>query len=219
MKKKILFLFVALLIPLTVALEFYPSTLEFSLQPNEVACKTIYFQLDSPAKVTDIWASSSEEPWSITDFQTPSITHKLVLTYQKELTTEKEIQVCLSGSQPGNYKGAILIRQEEVGNSVVQFAVWLKVSIEGQTTPEPEEQEDSGSSRSRNSGKTISNVQPTQESAQTNFQTLGFSLPEEKIKLNQPVKTKEQIPISYFLIIPAALIALLIILLFIKLIK
>ena len=80
---KIAILLLILLIPLTTALEFYPTTLEFTLQPNEISCKKIYFELDSPATARDIWALNEEQPWSITNFQTPPTAHKLTLAYQK----------------------------------------------------------------------------------------------------------------------------------------
>ena len=125
-----IFLFFILLIPITSALEFFPASLQFDLEKNQISCKKINFEIESPATVRDAWAQSSLEQWSITNFKTNSQEHEIQLSYPSEINPEqKELEFCVSGSKPGEYKGALVFRQEKIGNSIVQFAVWLKLSI------------------------------------------------------------------------------------------
>ena len=181
MKKIILAL---LFLPLATALQFSPPSLEFNLQVNETHCKEIYFQIDSPATLRDIWAQSISDEFSILNFKTPSQQHKLSLSYPSQISRDQnQIELCLSGSSPGNYKGALLFREEEVGNTIVQFAVWLNVKITGEAD-KPQEQKPSGSTSRRSSSSNTNIVysqQPTDK--EITFQPLAFDFPQEEIKL------------------------------------
>jgi hypothetical protein len=185
--KKLIGLVFVLLFPLCVsALQFSPTTLEFGMKENEVLCKKINFEIENFATVRDAWAENSDDGWSVSNFKTSAEGLGLVVNYPMELNSEeKEIQVCLSGSKPGNYKGALVFREQKVGNSIIQFAVWLKVSVAG-TVEEPEEnahEDEDETHSSKSSGKsTTSHFYDDSVSAQ-NFQELGFELPNEKIKL------------------------------------
>lgn len=214
-----------LLIPSITAIQFSPSSLEFDLEKNKVACKTINFQTEYFITSKDVWAEDSSSPWKISSFQTSSQQHEIGITYPTEINpTQNEAQVCLSGSTPGDYKGALIFRQEKVGNSVIQFAIWLKVHVEGDGDEQPEEIEDekpsssSSHSRSSSSGTVWTSSQEAAQSKEK-VQELGFNFPNEEIKLNKPSPTEEtqmQITPILLMIFPAALIILLLFIILIQ---
>ncbi|MBU0760247.1 MAG: hypothetical protein KJ600_06335 [Nanoarchaeota archaeon] len=180
---------IILLIPSITAIQFSPSSLEFNLEKNQVACKTINFQTEYFIISQDLWAEDSSSPWKISSFQTSSQQHEIEITYPAEINpTQNEARVCLSGSTPGDYKGALIFSQEKVGNSVVQFAIWLKVSISDEEDKEPSSS--SSHSRSSSSGIVWTSAQET-TSPEEKVQGLGFTIPENKIKLNKPSSKEE----------------------------
>lgn len=208
---KLIFYFTALIIFLTAivsALQFSPTTLEFNLEKNQVACKNIYFEIESQTTIKDAWAEDSSEQWSISNFKTSSRQLDLELSYPSQITPEqKEIQLCLSGSNPGNYRGAIIFRENEIGNSIVQFAVWLKVSISGETE-EAEGESESGSSNGRSTA-----VYLEQSQFKENAQELSFEIPNDKIKLGSKTVEKKSSQIALVPIIISVIIFLIVFLL------
>ena len=227
LKKAVLFLI--LLIPLISGLEFSPTSLQFSLEKNETLCKKINFEIESSAAVHDAWAQSSLEQWSITNFKTSSQEHGIKISYPTETNPEeKELQVCISGSKSGDYRGALIFREEKVGNSIVQFGVWLKLHINASSTeddkpkPPEDDDEDSGNSghshRSSSSSQTVFYV-PQNTSKVYDFQTLSFPITQEKIRLNQPQKeiaVTQQNSAILILTIPVLIVILLIVLMISK---
>lgn len=225
LKKTILFF--VLLIPIVSALEFSPTSLQFSLEKNEISCKKINFEIESSAKVHDTWAQNSLEQWSITNFKTNSQEHEIELSYPAEISPEeKELQVCISGSKPGDYRGTLIFREEKVGNSIIQFAVWLKLHINASSTeddkPTPPEDDGRDSRTSGRSHKSSSSSQTiyyaSRNSSETyDFQTLNFPTTQEKIRLNQPQKEVAATQNSAILILTIpALIAILFIVLIVS---
>lgn len=214
MKKIILVLF--FLLPLASALEFSPANLEFSLSPNEIACKEIYFKIESPTKIHSSWAQEPSAEWSITGFKTNPQEHGISLSYPSQLSPEqKELPLCISGSNSGEYKGALIFRQEKVGNSIVQFAVWLKLTIK----EVPSQEDDDSSSTSKKSHKSdsssssgiseqISNNPPAAEPLAYNPPTVP-----EEIKLKNPSTKESNKTIRMLAIIPTVLIAIFLIIL------
>ncbi|MFH1289947.1 MAG: hypothetical protein ABIH92_00915 [Nanoarchaeota archaeon] len=158
-------LFVVVLSAFSVsALQFSPASLEFDLEIGEFSCKKVNVWAETErVEVSDVWASDFDDEWSISGFDTEASELGLDVDYPHEIFSEDEISVCISGTSPGDYKGALVFRQEGVGSSIVQFVVWLRVSISGEedgddsgeedeTEDEDEVEEDSldngGSSRS-----------------------------------------------------------------------
>jgi hypothetical protein len=192
--KKIIALFI-LIIPLVQAAQFSPTKLEFILAKDTLECKKINFELDSPAIMNDVWASSSAQPWSVTDFKTASEELKINIAYSRTINLDQnEARICISGSNPGEYHGALVVREEEVGNSIMQYAIWLKLSIEG--SQNSDDADTSSSSRSsKKSRPTNADNEETPEKKvkkQTTVQNLSFKNPQEEIKLNNPISFDEQ---------------------------
>ncbi|MBU0907359.1 MAG: hypothetical protein KKD18_06835 [Nanoarchaeota archaeon] len=222
MKKIILFFL--LFIPLVSAIQFSPTSLEFNLGTNQVACKNVYFQVESSTTLRDAWAQSSSSPWTITNFQTSSQELGLELSYPSEVNSgQGEIQLCLSGSQAGDYKGALIFRQGETGSSIVQFAVWLKASI-APSNNLPQEESPSSSKTSKSSGSyhgsntvLVPGINPTKP--ENTLQKINYNLSQEEIKLNKPSSIKGTSSSMVPILLITLLVILIILFLFVILIR
>lgn len=97
-------------------------------------------------KVSDKWVENKDIEWKVSLFDKNASYHGISLSYPSTLSiNEREVQVCLSGANSGEFHGVILMREEQVGNSVVQMGVWLKANItEPQTIIQPSTPSNSG---------------------------------------------------------------------------
>lgn len=116
---------------MALAVGFSPSNLVYNLEPNEEECKTVTINSESETiTVSDVWAENVDVEWKVSNFDTDTSEHGLSLTHSESETEGKRIyDVCLKGSQKGEYHGAIIFKQGQEGNSIIQMAVWLKVVI------------------------------------------------------------------------------------------
>lgn len=188
---KLVLLALLFLIPLTSAIQFSPTSLEFNLEKDEGACKKINFNIETPTTIKDAWAQSPSTSWSILDFQTSAQEHEISINYQPRVNPdEKETEICLSGSKPGNYNGAIIFRQRETGNSVIQFAVWLKVNIKEETKKPIKNTTTKKSSGS--SGKIWTSQEEIEKPVTERLKQLSYQTPKEEIKLNSPSNKMSQ---------------------------
>ena len=195
MKKLFFFFTIILCLTQISALEFYPANLEFNLTQNQQSCKKVFFSLDSQTTVSDSWAQNETSVWSITQFQTSAQQLGITLNYPANLdSAQTNAEICISGANTGNYKGAMIFRQGELGNSLVQFAVWLKVSISGEVSQEPpqdtstdENKSKKKSKSSRSSTSIIEHVVIPLEKPKQSFQEINLNLPEERIELRRQV--------------------------------
>jgi hypothetical protein len=141
MKTTIFVLFLIILSPSILAAGISPTSMIYFLEPNQELCQLI--SLDSNSSIvtlSDVWAENEFIDRKVALFNTTASEHHLTLNYPHELsTTERDIEVCISGSEIGKYHGAIIIRQGQEGNSVLQLVVHLEVLIE-QPTPETQPQ-------------------------------------------------------------------------------
>ncbi len=126
---------------------FSPSSLTFNLSPNQKQCQEIKVVSDSEGiTVLDSWAKDKDVEWKFALFNDTASSKEISMDYPKSLSlTERTLDVCLSGRQIGEYHGIILLKEEQLGNSVVQMGVWLKVIISGSqnsqtTTPSLQQQ-------------------------------------------------------------------------------
>lgn len=172
------------MISTVAAASFSPSNLVYVLEKNEEACQIITLESDSPRiEVFDFWGENKDVEWEVNNFRTSASVHGLSLNYDEELSTnEREVEVCVSGNKLGEYRGAIILKQAQEGNSVVQLAVWLKVIIEdeieqdrnsGERASAQQSNSAGSSSSSSNAGNSNGNIQDTQEVQENNFQELG----------------------------------------------
>jgi len=132
------FLFLLITLNGVLATGFSPGSLIFELEQNQEECKTITIMSESDSiEVNDIWAENKDVEWKVSLFEKDSNYHNIDINYNNQLVIEeRSVDVCLSGSEIGEYHGVILLKQEQEGNSVVQMGVWLKVTIsEKQQTP------------------------------------------------------------------------------------
>lgn len=132
MKLKFIFLFLILLFPVAAASGFSPTNLVYLLEPNQELCQIV--RLDSTSRsitVFDVWAESNDVEWNVSLFNTTAEEHNLIINYSKELSiNEREVEICISGSELGEYHGAVIFRQGQEGNLIMQLAVWLKILVE-----------------------------------------------------------------------------------------
>ena len=110
---------------------FSPSSLTFSLETSEEECQVITVTSDSPKiTVSDGWAKNKDDEWSINGFQTDASAHGISIDYDNELgVSERQVEVCLSGDNVGEYHGVLVLEEEQEGSSIIQMGVWLKVLI------------------------------------------------------------------------------------------
>jgi sensor c-di-GMP phosphodiesterase-like protein len=187
-----------LLIPLASAIQFSPTSLEFNLEKEEVLCKKINFQVETPTALSDVWAKNSFEQWSISRFQSSSQEYAIKVWYPEEVNpTQNQIELCLSGSTPGEYHGALVFRQDETGSSIIQFAVWLKVIIKSSDkelikSSDKESHVSGGSSGILWTSESLSTQTQSTQTEQKNIQKSSSTIPQEKITLNKRSKNQTQ---------------------------
>ena len=190
MKIAFLFLVIIAFSQQISALQFSPSILNFQTNQNKQSCKEIFFVLDSQATLSDTWAENENIPWRITQFTKSAQDHEIQLSYPVQISAEQTtIEVCLTPLKAGNYRGALVFRQGQTGNSIVQFVVWLNASVSEDNIPPPDSDDDdneggSSSSRSRNSNNNVYQSLTTPQTQVQNFEELDFQMSEEKIELN-----------------------------------
>ena len=111
---------------------FSPSKLVYVLGPNEELCQFVHLTSDSEnITIFDVWAENETVEWKVSFFNTTAEEHGLTLTYPEELSIdERDISVCVSGEELGEYRGAVIFREGQEGMTVVQYAVWMTVIIE-----------------------------------------------------------------------------------------
>ncbi|MFA4952973.1 MAG: hypothetical protein WC584_02015 [Candidatus Pacearchaeota archaeon] len=157
MKSFIFFIFLILILTTQVsAVGFSPSSLTFNLKPGESECKMISINSESETiTAEDKWAENKNVEWKVSEFDTDASSLGISIDYPNELSLdEREVQVCLSGENLGEYHGVLLLREEQQGNSIIQMGIWLKVIISNEPTQSSSTSSSSGGS-STNSGTAI----------------------------------------------------------------
>ena len=137
--KTIFFIFLLIISSnLVIAGGFSPSSLIFNLSPGEEECQKVSISSDSNnISVSDSWAENKDIKWGISSFDKEASYHELDLEYEKQLSISKrEVEVCLSGQKIGEYHGVLLLKEEQKGNSIIQFGVWLKAVISEEKSKE-----------------------------------------------------------------------------------
>lgn len=163
MKKPLFIFFFSIFLLSTVSAEgFSPNSLTFNLNVDEEGCQHVTLTTESESlEVRDVWAASSGEDWNIANFDTESGEHELTISHAlTEIENGKDAEVCISGSQEGEYHGAAIFRQEQQGNTIIELAVWLKVIIREAQQPE---NANGNSGTSSNSGGSAANNAPQQK--------------------------------------------------------
>ncbi len=146
---------------------FSPTSLIFNLSPNEKSCQTITVTSDSEKIIiNDGWAENKNVEWKVSLFNGTAGYHKLTISYPKELTSQRTAEVCLSGEKTGEYHGVILIKEAQVGNSIIQMGVWVKATISGT----PASPTSTSASSSGGSGTSTTSTTPTNNTTQTQTQ-------------------------------------------------
>lgn len=114
---------------------FSPTSLIFNLSPNEQSCQKITITSDSSKIIIeDKWAENKDVEWQTTKFNEYASYHGISINYPLELSDERVFEVCVSGSDTGEYHGVILIKEEQVGNSIIQMGVWVKLIVSDETS-------------------------------------------------------------------------------------
>lgn len=194
--KKYFFLIIFVLLADALALEFSPPVLQFNLEQNQQECKSVFFKLDGETTISDYWSYDNLSDWSVTKLKNSSEEMQIDASYLKKIASdENEIQFCLSGAKPGNYRGALVFNQEKVGNSIVQFLVWIKLSV-SEKNPQSGNENSSDSQRTESTRRSGGNAGIFESSdakspeQKYEFQPLAFEAP-EKIKLGKSSKNVE----------------------------
>jgi len=126
------FIFIMLisLINRVSAVGFSPGNLVYKLPVGTEQCQTISFSSDSEISISDKWAEDKTMEWKVSYFDKPALFHGLTIKYPEKLSLDqRQAQVCLSGKQPGEYHGVVILREEQKGSSIIQMGIWIKAII------------------------------------------------------------------------------------------
>ena len=109
MQKGIIFLFVLFFAVDVSAIQFSPIQLDFNVKTGEMSCQNISVVLESSTKISDVWAKNINFKWSVSGFDENAENLGIFITYPTEISKyEKQVKVCLSANEKGNYKGALV---------------------------------------------------------------------------------------------------------------
>lgn len=176
-------LLIILIIPFSSAISFSPTSLNFALDKEEIACKEIKFDIEFHSEVHDSWSESTSASNTITELKSSPQELQLQTSYPAQIYPEQEtLQFCVSGKKEGTYNGALIIRQKETGNSIMQFAVWLKVTINNN-------KDDRSIKSKKADGGDTSGITWTSQSyprSPNQSKQLNFNPPDKEIKLSAP---------------------------------
>ena len=138
MRKIFIILLFLFMLSGVVATGFSPSSLVFELEQNEEGCGTITTSSDSSKiSVSDLWAENEDIEWKVSNFESSAVEHGISIDYDDELLVdEREVEVCVSGNEVGEFHGVILLKEEQEGSSIVQMGIWIKLTV---VYPEEEE--------------------------------------------------------------------------------
>jgi len=150
-----------------------PSSLNFNLEVGEENC--LIFVVSSNDYSGDLnsimkWAEKDAEVSSPNDFILNNSEIDLSIVYSLEsiinFDGEEEIQVCISGSEEGYWRGSLEYRTDSEGNIGVGVGTWLRVNITEKSTvsEEPQTQIPPASSNSNPSGGGGSSIKATNNS-------------------------------------------------------
>jgi len=176
-----IFLFCLNSLSFVQAIGFSPSSLVYNLGVDEESCESISLSSDSETiMISDKWAENNSVEWRVGLFDYNASFHGINVNYDGELSVdERNVEVCLSGSGVGEYRGVLILREEQKGNSIIQMGIWLKVNI-SEKTGEPAQEtppQDSGSGSSNSGGSgggiisTSKEVDKTEEVKLAEFDT------------------------------------------------
>jgi hypothetical protein len=103
-----------------------PGYSDMVLDKNVVGCFNLSIGYDGILQVDDKW--SKIESKNIIDYNFSSNSFNLNLSYAKIIYSGSDYKqmICLSGSSPGTYYGAILYKEDYLG-----MGSWVKVKITG----------------------------------------------------------------------------------------
>jgi len=161
--------------PLVCALGFSPANLVYIVGQNQELCQHIQIESSSEIiTVEDAWAENPDIEWKVDLFEHSALDHGLTISYPTELSLEeRDIEVCISGAELGEYHGATIIREQQEGDSISRAVVWLKVVVEEYVPEPPPQQEQNpgddspGSSGSGRRDTTPEIEEPVQEEPET----------------------------------------------------
>ena len=210
MRNFFIFLFLILLVPVSTAFSFSPSSLIFNLEPGQQECQEIFLNAESSLiSISDAWAENPGVDWKVSAFNTPAKQHRLILNYPDAITTESQVQVCISGNKSGEYHGAIILQEQQQENSIIQYGIWLKVIISG--TPEEVQEQISQQTSSENLSETASTQNLNADNEELEFQNLSAENSKQQTLLTENAINTPQKTIKFPIILTLIIIILIII--------
>lgn len=178
MGKKIIGLGFLLFANCVLALQFSPTSIVFSTNEGETQCERVIVDGDNYISVRDAWAPNGLDSWAVSSFNATANDLGIVIEYPREIESGIA-EVCFKGSKSGEYHGALIFTQEKIGNSVVEFVVWLKADVRT-IDEENETGETDGRNRGRYHGRYYDSNFGVEE---ISLQTQTTSVKEDKITL------------------------------------
>lgn len=133
------------------AWRFSPTSFAWNVETGQKVCGVVRVGEDGDMiAVSNTWANSYRDPWSVSRFRSTNEDHNIISNYETTQINDGEIEVCFTFNDPGRYHGVLLIKpqvktpgcEENCLTTVVQFGIWLKVIVRGdpvvqEPIPEP----------------------------------------------------------------------------------
>ncbi len=122
------------IITVNATLNLNPGRVYFNIEPSEKHCEDVTVSSSDytgDIEIKDVWAQSTDEGSNLNDYTLTSKYYNLEIYYKNAITnlqSEEKINVCITSSDIGEFKGALIFYPEAESNVRVAVATWLIVS-------------------------------------------------------------------------------------------
>lgn len=108
-----------------------PPSIKINSNPGEKICNTL--TLFSPGKVKlkgeDRWTMVNSRNLNSYNYSASKLNIKISYTKSAQFEDKKEINICLTGENPGKYYGAVIFKTED---EVTGVGSWIELNVKGE---------------------------------------------------------------------------------------
>lgn len=170
----------------------------FDLVVDEEKCQAVTVSSGEPREViiSDVWAPSYETGSDLNLFTYEPANHGIFIDFIDTLVFEEEgsidVEVCVTASEVGKFKGALIFAPQEGQGNVVQYASWLRIIVEEkEVVANNNQNSNTGGSGSGGSGSGGSRVVRISDEKVEDSQSVEFEELSADIGDNQEVVEEE----------------------------
>lgn len=149
--------------------------LYFDLIPGEKNCQKVTVVSSDYAgtlKVRDVW-TDNQDVYNTNQYNKTAESMGLTISYPQQINnfnTQQEVEICITGNNPGNYKGALIFTPTSNTNIVVEVGTWLFVNVGGTSASQSTTASTASTATATTAASTETSASQTQ-TAQTPTQT------------------------------------------------